>query len=244
MNSALYEDFIRPLGDEYPAAIKVDGTRIPLAYETRFKRHYIEKKSELEAHHTDVSRFIDGTASITLQQLKEEWSSWTDADRADFCDSLIDLVNLDQPDLAEIVRFLLQEANVDILGALVLQLPVVQTFSRDETFELLIGVLQRSSLGHTSNIVRALGLTQHPEAGATLRRHLQSIVATPAAWEDAKFHNYLAKDAAYCVLNLVKLGAPPAEFDGIVRRLSEHVCPRNREWCRRNFAKDYAWVKG
>jgi hypothetical protein len=78
MDSALYEDFIRPLGDEYPGAINVGGTRIVLAYETRFKRHYIERKPDVESH-TDVSRFIDGTASITLQQLREEWFTWTDA---------------------------------------------------------------------------------------------------------------------------------------------------------------------
>jgi hypothetical protein len=126
----------------------------------------------------------------------------------------------------------------------VLQQPTHQTFPPDETFKLLVGVLRRSALGHTANVVRALGLTQHPEAEATLRRHLQSIVATTATWEDAEFSNKLARGAAYCILSLIKLGVPPVEFDGIVRRLSEHVCERNRQWCRRNFAKHYAWIKG
>ncbi len=243
MNSSLYEDWIRPLGDEYPAAIKVGDTRIALANETRFKRHYLESKPDAVSH-IDISRFLDGTASITLPQLKEEWSTWQDADRSDLCRSMLDLVNAGQQDLPEIARFLLQNAEVDMLGPLVLQLPGLQTFPPDETFELLMGVLQRSTLGHTADVIRALSLTQHSEAEATIRRHLGRIVADPTTWVNAKFFNKMARDAAYCVLSLVKLGAPPADFDGIVRRLSEHPCTRNREWCRRNFARHYPWLRG
>src|SRR5215471_2338414 len=104
MNKDLYDDWIRHLGEEYPAAIQVGGTRIALDHETRFKRHYVETTPESE-HHIDVSRFIDGTASLTLTQLKAEWSTWNEANRIDFCDSILDLVNVGQQDLAEILRF-------------------------------------------------------------------------------------------------------------------------------------------
>jgi len=242
MDTALYEDWITPLGEEYPAAIVISGIRIPLAYETRFKRHYIQRGPDSEGD-IDVSRFVDGSATVTLEQLKEEWSTWTDADRADFCGSLTDLENTGQQDFGEMVRFLLQSAKVDILGPVVLHLPVRQTFPADETFHLLTGVLRRSSLGHTADVIRALGLTQHPEAEATIRRHLRIIVADPSAWTDADYFNRLARDAAYCILSLVRLGASPTDFEEIARRLSEHACKRNREWCRRNFAKHYAWLR-
>jgi hypothetical protein len=243
MDNSLFDDWIRPLGEEYPAAIQIAGTRIPLAYETRFKRHYVERKPNVESH-TDISRFPDGTASITLQQLKREWSTWRDADRADFCDSMHDLENIGQQDYAEIVRFLLGHAEVDILGPVVLGLPVRQTFPPDETFHLLIGVLQRSSPGHAADVIRALGLTKHAEAEAAIRRHLAAIVVNPATWADADFFNETAQDLAYCILSLVKLGVPTADFDQIVRRLSQHACERNRKWCRRNFAKHYPWLGG
>ena len=241
MDTSLYDDWIRPLGDEYPAAVKLGPARVPLAYETRFKRHYIDHKPDVESHF-DISRFLDGTASITLPQLQQEWSTWTNADRADFCHSIKDLYNAGHPELADILHFLLQHAEVDILGPVVLWLPVMQTFPPDQTLDLLLGVLHRASLGHTADVLRALGLTKHPQAEPTLRRHLAAIVADPAAWADAKFHNQMALDAAYCILSLVKLGAPPADFEEIARRLSEHPCERTRHWCRRNFAQHYAWL--
>jgi hypothetical protein len=243
MHNTLYDDWIKPLGEEYPTAISIQGTRIPLAYESRFTRHYLEIKSDVGCH-TGVSRFLDGTASITLQQLKEEWSGWNDADRADFCASMPDLQNIGQEDFAQIVRFLLDNADVNILGQVVLGLPRWQTFPPDETFRLLIEVLQRSSQGRTADVIRALGLTKHPEAEATIRRHLAGIVADPNTWVDADFFNNRAQDLAFCILSLVKLGAPPVDFVEIVRRLTEHACDRNREWCRRNFAKHYPGLGG
>ena len=243
MDNSLYDDWIRPLGEEYPAAVEIGATRTPLAYETRFKRHYIERKPDGESH-IGVSRFLDGTASITLQQLEGEWSTWRDADRADFCASMHDLENIGQEDFAEIIQFLLENAEVDILGPVVLGLPVRRPFPPEETFHLLTGVLRRSSVEHTAAVIRALGLTQHPGAEPTIRRHLAAIITDPATWVDADFFNRKAQDLAYCILSLVKLGAPPAEFDQIVRRLSEHACERNREWCRRNFAQHYAWLGG
>jgi hypothetical protein len=242
MDNSLYEDWVKPLGEEYPAAIIVGGIRIALAYETRFQRHFILSEPDKQSD-TVVSRFVDWSASITLQQLKQEWSTWTDADRADFCASMCDLELIGQQDFAEIVRFLLQNAKIDILAPVVLHLPVSQMFPPDETFRLLFGVLQHSSLGHTASVIRALGGTKHPEAEATIRRHLRLIVADAATWVDAEFFNKIAQDAAYCISSLLKLGVRSADFEEIVRRLSEHACERNREWCRRNFAKHYAWLR-
>ncbi len=241
MDTSLYEDFIRPLGEEYPAAINVSGLRVPLAYESRFKRHYLARTADAESHF-DVSRFIDGTSSISLQRLKDEWHTWTDVDRADFCGSMRDLANLGHQDFGEIVRFLLQNADRDLLGPVVLFLPVGQPFSPDETFRLLVEVLQRSTPGHGADVIRALGRTAHPSAAPTICQHLLRLLEDPAVWADSTFFNKPALEAAYCVLSLLKLGAPAAEFEEILRRLSEHRCLRNREWVRRNFEKHYAWL--
>ncbi len=243
MENTLYADWIKPLGEEYPAAIAIGRTRIPLAYESRFTRHYLETKPDVQSH-IGISRFLDGTASITLQQLKAEWSTWSDADRADFCASMHALQNIAQEAFAEIVRFLLNNADVNKLGQVVLGLPRWQTFPPDETLRLLIGVLQRSSPGKARGVIRAIALTKHPEAEATIRQHLAGIVADPVTWVDADFFNNKALDLAYCVLGLLKLGAPPNDFVEIVRRLTEHACERNREWCRSNLAKHYRWIGG
>lgn len=69
METTLYDDWIKPLGEDYPAAIAIGRTRIPLAYESRFTRHYLETKPDVQCH-TGISRFLDETASITLRQLE------------------------------------------------------------------------------------------------------------------------------------------------------------------------------
>jgi hypothetical protein len=242
MDNSLYEDWIEPLGKEYPAAVTSSGIRIPLAYETRFKRHYTQRGPGWESDF-DVSRFVDGSASITLPQLKEDWSTWTDADRADLCDSMHDLENIGQQDFAEIVGFLLDNANPAMLGPVVLHLPVTQTFPPDETFQILLEVLQRSNPGHAADVIRAMGKSHHSDAEATIRRHLRLVVADAAAWADANHYNTIALDAAYCIFSLLELGAPAVDFVDIVRRLSEHACGKTREWCRRNFSKHYAWLR-
>jgi hypothetical protein len=73
MDNSLFDDWIRPLGEEYPAAIQIAGTRIPLAYETRFKRHYVERKPNVESH-TDISRRdrIDNPAATKTRMVHLE----------------------------------------------------------------------------------------------------------------------------------------------------------------------------
>ena len=242
MDNSLYDDWIRPLGDEYPAAIKIAGTRVPLEYETRFQRHYVYREPEKETHDA-ISRFVDESASVTFSELKQEWSTWTDADRADFCASISDLELIGQRDLADIVRFLLQNPDPGILAPVVLYLPVRQMFPAEETFQLVAGVLERTTPGRSASVVKALGLTKHPRAEAMIRRHLARIVMDPATRVHADFFNNLAQDAAYCILSLLKLGAPPADFEDIARRLSGHCCRNNREWFRRNLAEHYAWLR-
>src|SRR4051812_22442986 len=97
MDTIIYEGFEQGFGEEYPAAITVLGRRAPLKYETRFLRHFCHAEPPMSE--TVISRFVDGSASVSLQQLREEWHTWTDADRTDFCASLSDLEILGQQDL-------------------------------------------------------------------------------------------------------------------------------------------------
>jgi hypothetical protein len=60
----------RKFGEEYPAAIVVNGIRLPLRNERRFSRFYY---SDGERMGSMVSRFMDGSASITASELQNEW---------------------------------------------------------------------------------------------------------------------------------------------------------------------------
>jgi hypothetical protein len=74
-------------GNEYPAAVAIEGSRMPLARETRFSRDYLTPESERKTAKisgTTVSRFMDGSASMTAEQLRNEWPTWTRWEQMDF----------------------------------------------------------------------------------------------------------------------------------------------------------------
>src|SRR3989441_11051496 len=95
-------------GDEYPAAVVVEGIRLPLSRERRFSRSY---HSEPHKMGSEVSRFMDGSASITSSELQREWPGWTDDERIDFCQSSCWLHG--QPDFPDMLRFIMQHAGPD-----------------------------------------------------------------------------------------------------------------------------------
>lgn len=223
-------------GEEYPAAVIQDGIRLPLWRESRFMRSYHSKEHKLGS---EVSRFMDGSASITVSELQHEWHTWTESTRMDFCSSCAWLDG--QADFPEMLRFIMQHADPDewsgLANSVAAQLP------RDEAFDILTRVLRSVEIGHTANIAQAIALTKHPEAEATLRQHLFAVWAHTGIWDEDKFLNWVAFDATTCIEHLLELGASPVDFEDNVRRLAEHACPGNRDSCRNYLSKYYEWLK-
>jgi hypothetical protein len=239
MAKLVYEGFEQGFGPEYPAAITILGIRRPLEFETRFIRPFREPHLP-HPHEFRISRFVDGSASITLSQLERQWATWTEADRLDFCVSIDDLQLLEQPDLPAMVGFIARHGNPDELSAVA---PAFcRLFTPAESFELAVLALQRSQVGRTSNIMQAIALTNDLRAQAVLREQLQTIWTEPSLWMDADFVNGVAFDAVNCIWYLMKLSAPPVEFEDAVRRLSAHSCRRVREQCQRLFTKCFPWL--
>jgi hypothetical protein len=77
------EAIIATFGEEYPAAVFTDGTRLLLIKETRWKRFYTGGKFNAE-----VSRLMDGSTSFTLKELQKEWPTWMADERDEFKDAL------------------------------------------------------------------------------------------------------------------------------------------------------------
>ena len=225
-------------GEEYPAAVMCNGIRMTLRRESRFSRSY-----HSDEHKTgcDESRLADGSASITALELEQDWDKWTEAMRLDFCWSCSCLAVL-QADFPEMLRFIMQHGGPEhwagIASSVALLLP------RDEAFDTLVRALHNTEPGHTANISQAIAHTKHPDAEVTLRRHLAVVWEHPALWDGADFTNWVAHAATTCIAHLIELGAPPFDFTDQVRRLSEHVCSRNRESCRKRLSKHYSWLKG
>jgi hypothetical protein len=224
-------------GEEYPAAVVIKGVRIPLSNESQFTRSYMSRDRNLGG--CDVSRFMDGSASMTASQLQRQWVGWNSWQRVEFCQSCCWLYQ--QPDFTDMLRFIIQHGGPDewsaIAGLTATYLP------REEAFRFLLDALRARGTGICSNIIQAIAITKHPDAEATLRQHLRSVWDNPTLWNDDGFLNWVAADAKGCIQYLIELGASPADFEEQVRRLSEHVCKGNRDSCRRWLSKHYSWLK-
>ena len=230
--SALKEQY----GDEYPAAIIMDGIRIPMHRERRFSRSYHSHEHKMGSM---ISRFMDGSASITVSELKSEWSSWNDDVRGDFCQSSCWLH--EQADFPEMLRYIMQHGGSLHWSGIALS--VASRLPREEAFDILVRALRSTELGRTSNIGQAIAHTRHPDAVTTLRGHLAALWEHPALWDDDDFINWIGFDATTCIAHLIESGAPTSDFPEQVRRLSEHVCSQNRQSCRNFLSKHYSWLK-
>ncbi len=240
MGTILYENYEQGFGEEYPAVILIRGVRVPLRLETRFIRYFPNPEPWLPRQNDDleISRFVDGSVTVTLAQLPTEWAAWTEHDRMDFCRSIDDLQLLEQPDLPAMVEFIVHHANYDELSCVAPCVPRI--FPQEEAFRLLLVALENSAIGHGTNIVQAIAGTKHPQAIATLRTQLQSVLNHSALWEDASFVNWVAYEGVYCIRYLIELGAPPVEFEELARKFAQHPCRRIRQSCLKLFSRYYA----
>jgi hypothetical protein len=225
-------------GDEYPAAVVCHGIRMTLRRESRFSRSYYSDEHKTGC---EESRFNDGSASITALELEQDWDKWTEDMRTDFCHScgLLEL----QADFPEMLRFIMEHGGPEQWAGIASS--VARLLPRDEAFDTLVRALHNAELGPSAaNIAQAIAHTKHPDAEVTLRRHLAALWEHPALWDGADFINWVAYAAMTCIAHLIELGAPPSDFSEQARRLSEHVCSRNRESCRKRLSKHYSWLKG
>ncbi len=229
-------DLKKQYGDEYPAAVTADGIRMPLRRESRFSRSYHSVKHKTGC---EISRFMDGSASITASELQQEWPNWPADIRRDFCQSS-DWLD-EQADFPEMLRFIMRHGDPEDWSGVALS--VASQLPKDEAFNVLVGALRSTELGRTSNIAQAIAHTKHPDAEATLRRHLAALWSNSALWKDSDFINWFGFDATTCIAHLIELGAPPSDFAEQVRQLSEHLCSGNRKSCRNFLSKHYAWLK-
>lgn len=221
-------------GPEYPSAVTFHGVRMEFEKETRFSRQYHSKEANVS---TSISKFQDGTATVSFTQLQNEWPIWTEAERANFCHSCHWLGK--QADFPDMLRLIMKEGNSDywrsIASAVAMYLP------QEEAYRLLLGALEQMN-EHTANITQGISLTKHPEAPARLRDLLDRQWSHPRLWDDASFTNWYAFDALCCIQHLLDVGAPHEEFEDKVRKLSEHPCSGNRESCAAYLHNYYGWL--
>jgi hypothetical protein len=210
---------------------------MPLARETPFSRYYHSGDPKQGGH--VISRFMDGSASITAAELQRDWPSWTDEQRVDFCQPCHWLHK--QADYADMLRFIMGHGGPSVWGAIAVQFATA--VPGDEAFPFLLGILNATEIGEGANITQAIAKTKHPGAAATLRQHLRAVWNHSKLWIDDEFLNWVAYDAMTCIEHLIETGASPSDFEDQARKLSQHVCSRNRDSCRGRLSKHYPSLK-
>ena len=228
------DDLKKIFGNDYPNSVTVLGRRLPLTRERRFTRHYW---SEEERHASEVSKFHDGSATMSFDQFAKEWPQWSEEDRRDFVHACNGLCG--QGDFADILRFLMNQEDSDIWRAIALQ--VGSFLPQAEAFDLLVHALDRTE-SHTANITQGISATRDPRAIATLQQHLETLWNHPNLWDDDRFTNWHAFDAICCIEHLLQLGLHPAEYAERARELSNHVCVGTRESCGTFLSRYYDWI--
>lgn len=222
-------------GEEYPAAIKTREGKLPLWREKRFSRSY---RSGDKTHIHEISRFMDGSASITAADIAREWSSWDEKTKIGFCQNCCWLER--QNDFPEILRFILGHGDDTAWSGIAISIATV--LPQEEAFQSLVAKLSIMDLRCAVNITQAIARTKHRDAERTLRDHLAKLWSHQSLWDDDGFVNWLAYSTTCCIKHLIELGADPVEFTEHVRKLSQHVCSENREACRNFLAKYYSWL--
>ncbi|HSH93564.1 MAG TPA: hypothetical protein VK968_05425, partial [Roseimicrobium sp.] len=154
-----------------------------------------------------VSRFMDGSASITVSELQQEWAGWNECDQVEFCNHSHCLAG--QADYPEMLRFIMDNGGPRDWSSLAIN--IARHLPREEAFAFLVRVLQDRSCP-SANVSKAISMTKHPDAESELRRHLADLWANPDLWKDDPFLNWICFDAATCIGHLVELGAPAGDF--------------------------------
>jgi hypothetical protein len=129
LKQVTFKELKRYFGSEYPVAVMVDGVRQPLDKETRFSRRYYSPDRKMG---NQVSRFMDGSASISFDELRREWPAWAEAERMDFCGASAWLEG--QSDFPDILRFIMQHSGPD--EWLTIAMSVSRQLPANEAFDL------------------------------------------------------------------------------------------------------------
>jgi hypothetical protein len=228
--------FTRLYGDEYPTAVTVNGVRMALSQERRFVRTYSSSDGR---QRTDVSRLADGSVSIELDVLRNEWAVWSATDKRDFCTAIGGLHG--RAEFADMLRFVMDVGDPEHWSAIALW--ISHALPREEAFIRLRDHLARLP-SHTANITQAIAHTRHGDAEDLLRRHLANLWSNPQLWLDDAFLNWTAFDATCCISHLLELGAPAPAFENQVRELTRHACAGNRDSCATFLHEYYDWIPG
>jgi hypothetical protein len=198
-----------------------------LIRETRWSRVYGDK-----SHQYRESRFRDGSATITLEELKHDWHKWPEGEKIDFCQSL---VWARIPERKDILRFVIDHGDHYTWSAIALL--VAMELPPCESVPPLRMWCQSCDVGSGANYYQAVAKTGDPEAHDILKRCFHRVWNSNGLMDNADFCNWVASDAICCVEYLLELNEEPEPFRTVFETLKSHPCKATREAAERRLSK-------
>jgi hypothetical protein len=221
-------------GPDYPRYVTAPGgERLPLLREKRWSREFATDQATFI-----ISRFMDGSASLSLAELRSEWPGWPRADRLDYCVNCSSLE--EQPDFADQLRFVVVNGGPEEWSAIASS--IARCIPGEEAFAIVTAFLARTPQGERANMLQALTRLRHPNSLDVILEELSSLSAHPALWDDDTFLNWLAYDLTCGIADALSLGAEPVQFDATVRRVATHPCKGNVDAARWRLSATYDGV--
>ncbi len=188
--------------------------------ETRWHREYAMEEPKSFYHE---SKFADGSAVITLDELERESPTWSDWERVDFCQEVGFNTS---PELPNILRFVMKNGERDHWSAIAMN--VVAVIPPDEAIPFLFEAYSRCEIGEASNILQALAKSGAPEAHKIHRDYLRQLWAKPDLFKEERHFNHLAAEAVHCIRHQLGLGEPLSDFKEELEALAVHPNEANR----------------
>ena len=121
-----------------------------------------------------MSRFMDGSASITMEELSACWDTWPYGEKLDFCNAL---AWMEEPPLSDVLRFVMKNGD-EMLWRQAVALEIAVHLPASESVPFLLAACENSELGQGNNFFQALAHTDYENRLSVLRDRLEQLLAT------------------------------------------------------------------
>lgn len=192
-----------------------------LVYETRWSRHY--KDDDLQLRVCE-SKFADGSASITADELAKEWSHWDRKDQVDFCQSVIQAKFVHLPD---ILRFIMKNGDWETWSAIATS--VVRNLPKEEALPFIEEACRVCPVGKGELLFQALAFHRSREVVPTLRECLSRTWSDSRLMSDDAVYDWAAHDATALIEYLSQLGERAPDLREKYQVLVNHPLATNRQ---------------
>lgn len=201
-------------------SVTIDGVRLDLYRESRWSRWYHNKERGMTYGY---SRFMDGSASISLSELESNWDSWDQHERIDFCQNL---AWASDDILRDILRFIMKHGGPREWAGCALS--IGRLFPKEEVVGFFSEACRHARVGELANLMQVLAATRDPSVHRTISRCLDRVWKSRRLFDDQYPH--AAMDAVYCMKHLLELGSSPDTFRAKREALLNHPNELVRTW--------------